>query len=109
VPALSSGPRWHDDSGGNARAASSDQVDRPKGPASFPKRDRLRAYIVLVDGTEIARIRLGETHDLSVSPGRHAVKIKIDWTGSEPLTVSLSSGEVAQLLCEPAGRAITGL
>ena len=42
-------------------------------------RDRARKYELLVDGSSLAKIGHGETVDLSVGEGRHAVQAKIDW------------------------------
>jgi hypothetical protein len=45
--------------------------------------DRLRAYRVVVDGSEIGRIRDGETRSFLVTPGKHRLPLKIDWCGSK--------------------------
>ena len=44
--------------------------------------DRARAYKVILDGAEIGEIRNGETRDYPISAGRHELRLKIDWCGS---------------------------
>src|SRR5579871_3897995 len=45
--------------------------------------DRLRAYKIVLDDTEVAEIRDGETKQIPVSEGEHSLRIRIDWCGSD--------------------------
>ncbi|MGD0255858.1 MAG: DUF4190 domain-containing protein [Acidimicrobiales bacterium] len=74
-----------------------------------PWRDRYRSYKVLVDGAEVGTVRNGETTDFGISAGHHEVRIKLDWAGSNLLSLDVGVGEVAHLECEPGGSAITAL
>ena len=47
-----------------------------------PYSDRTRQYRVLLDGHEAARLKWAQTLELSVEPGEHVIRLKIDWTGS---------------------------
>ena len=44
--------------------------------------DRRRNYQVLLDGNKIGQIGHAETKKFPVSPGRHRLRLKIDWCGS---------------------------
>jgi hypothetical protein len=61
-----------------------------------------RAFRVLVDGNQVGKLRQGDELPVDVEPGTHAVQIKIDWAGSEPLKVTAGPGEVIGLVCQPA-------
>ena len=66
--------------------------------------DRVRKYSVVVNGVTTGHtISNGETIRLRLPPGEHNVAMKIDWTGSKPLTLSLRSGEVCHLMVERPG------
>lgn len=68
---------------------------------SAPWRDRKRAYVLLVDGHVAGEVRDGQEVRHTVTPGTHAVAMKIDWSGSDTLSVTLGSGETACFVCEP--------
>ena len=46
-----------------------------------------RRVAVYVDGTLVARLRIGSTVSLQVSPGRHSVYLRMDWIKSSPIAV----------------------
>src|SRR5207342_3536440 len=52
-------------------------------------RDRARKYELLVDGSSLAKIGHGETVDLSVGEGRHAVQAKIDWATTSAVEIDV--------------------
>src|SRR5271170_1947937 len=56
--------------------------------------DRIRKYKVVVDGIVVGRIANGETQEFPVTPGRHQLRMKIDWCGSKPLEFSVSEKDV---------------
>ena len=47
--------------------------------------DRIRAYVVIIDGKKIGELRNGETREFSVDSGARKISMKIDWGGSEIL------------------------
>lgn len=59
--------------------------------------DRLRAYQVIVDGKTVGEIFDGETRVFAVSPGRHQIRLKIDWFGSNILGLEVAEGDKATL------------
>jgi hypothetical protein len=72
-------------------------VERPK-----IVRDRLRKYVIEIDGVEAGRLASGETRTFSVAPGEHKVRARISWTGSREVSVDLAQGSVVHLLVKPA-------
>jgi len=44
--------------------------------------DCFRAYKIILDDTEVAEIRNGETKQIPVSEGKHSLRIRIAWCGS---------------------------
>ena len=70
-----------------------------------PWRDRLRSYVVVVDGVRAGKVRGGAELVIGVSPGIHRVEARIDWTGSGPVDVAVPAGGVAVLAVQPAGGA----
>jgi hypothetical protein len=65
------------------------------------RRDRLRAYSILVDSHEVAKIRPAESLDLPVAGGVHSVQIAIDWARSPALSVEVAPGAAVHLRCAP--------
>ena len=61
--------------------------------------DGLRAYRIVVNGQEVARVSPGQSVDIPVRPGTHSVVAKIDWCSSPTLTCSVKPGEVAHFEC----------
>jgi len=61
--------------------------------------DRARSYKIEVDGQAVGKIGNGETVDLKLSPGRHRVRMKVDWCGSREVMVDGSAD--ARLHCAP--------
>ena len=62
--------------------------------------DRARKYRVLVDGGQRAEIGDDETVQIPVTPGRHVIRMKIDWCRSRDLQVDLRHGEILRLECK---------
>ena len=61
--------------------------------------DRCRAYRILIDGREFARLMPGESAEIPVNPGRHSVVARVDWCGSPTLQLDVHSGEAVSLEC----------
>ena len=59
--------------------------------------DRLRAYQVIVDGKKVGEIFDGETRVFAVSPGRHQIRLKVDWFVSNLLELEVAEGDKATL------------
>jgi hypothetical protein len=66
-------------------------------------RDRGRRYVVLIDGEVVGKIKQGATADFAVEPGGHSLRLKIDWMGSDEITVRADEGQVVALTCAPSG------
>ncbi len=47
--------------------------------------DKLRAYKVVLDGEVVCDIKNGQQMELDVSPGKHTLRLKIDWCGSNTI------------------------
>ena len=71
--------------------------------------DRARAYSVLIDGREVAKIKHGESHTEPVTPGEHEVQMKIDWAVSPAMRVSLEPGGHLHLFSYPNANPFTAL
>jgi hypothetical protein len=61
--------------------------------------DRLRAYKVAIDEELVGSIRHGERKAFEVSPGRHRVRLHIDWARSQPVEVDLEERAEGRLTC----------
>jgi hypothetical protein len=65
---------------------------------------KLRKFQVLIDGTPIDRIANGESRCLTMAPGRHELRLKLDWCGSPPVIVDLGPREQAEFVCRTVYR-----
>ena len=72
-------------------------------------RDRKRAYRVMLDGSEIGRIKDGESQEFAALTGHHTLRLKIDWAGSDTIEFDLQPSEAVAFECEPAGSAMRAL
>jgi hypothetical protein len=61
--------------------------------------DRARAYKVAVDDEVVGSVRRGEDRVFDVTPGRHRVRLHIDWARSEPVEVDVAEGAEVRLTC----------
>lgn len=61
--------------------------------------DRIRAYLVMLDGKELGRLKNGVTKTFPLEPGTHKLVMKIDWCGSNTISFSLADGESASFNC----------
>jgi hypothetical protein len=62
-------------------------------------RDRARRYKIMLDGTEIARVRHGDSVRVDVAAGSHGVAAKIDWATSPTSTFDIAESETVALRC----------
>jgi len=63
--------------------------------------DRIRDYIIFIDGKETARIGNNDEAEIQVDPGTHSVRLQIDWCHSPEVQVLVSPGETIYLECGP--------
>jgi hypothetical protein len=63
--------------------------------------DSGREYRIDIDRKRVGSIKIGETKDFTLSPGRHEIQLKQDWASSEKLLVDLGENEQAQFVCAP--------
>ena len=62
-------------------------------------RDKFAAYLVVIDGDEVGKIRQGQQCEYHVAPGSHRLQLKIN-SGSSPVeVVTLNTGERARFIC----------
>jgi hypothetical protein len=66
-------------------------------------RDQWRVYKVIIDGRVVGGVANGESKDFALRPGKHQVRIGLDWTGSENVAVEVGAGGFKTLCCEPKG------
>jgi hypothetical protein len=77
-----------------------------RAPEGWP--DRYRAYRLVIDSKVHAKIRRGSQASASVAPGRHSVRMRLDWCGSQTLDLDLRDGERAYLTCQSGVRKARG-
>lgn len=65
--------------------------------------DRARAYEIIVDGETKGTVRSGRELSLALQPGRHTVRARLDWTGSEDYPVHLGPGATVRLRVQSRG------
>lgn len=77
---------------------------RRRGPARF------RAYHVIVNETDLGKIRRGQSRVFPLTTGVHEVHLTLDWIRSRSLTVDVRSGERSSVSCwgSPFGSASQG-
>ncbi|GAB3073582.1 hypothetical protein GCM10027053_43870 [Intrasporangium mesophilum] len=63
--------------------------------------DMIRKYTIEVDGHDVGRISSGGTLSVAVSPGIHACRAKISWTGSPVISVKVLQGRPAVVWVTP--------
>jgi hypothetical protein len=73
--------------------------------AAAPWRDRLRPYRIVVDGETVGSVADGTTEEVSVAPGRHTLRLRIDWASSPEVEFVVADGEQVTLRCRPNGGA----
>lgn len=60
---------------------------------------RFRAYHVIVDETDLGKIRRDQSRVFPLTAGLHEVHLALDWARSRSLTVDVRSGERSSLSC----------
>jgi hypothetical protein len=82
---------------GREVASDADAIVRITRSSSYA--DRLRSYQILIDGREAARVKAGQSLEISVSPGSHSVVAKVDWCGSNTINFDVGAGHTACFEC----------
>jgi len=59
--------------------------------------NRLKAYRVELNGTEIGRISNGKSEEYQVPAGTNSIECKVNWCGSTPLNLDIKPGETIYL------------
>jgi hypothetical protein len=67
--------------------------------------DRLRAYTVQVDHVTVASLAADQSATVPIMAGRHTLRLRIDWCGSEELQFEAQSREQITFEC---GSKLTG-
>lgn len=70
---------------------------------SSARRDRLRQYVVNIDGRKVGAIGAGETREFRVNPGAHTVRLRLDWPWrSRTLHIDSRPASRTLLDCQPS-------
>ena len=72
-------------------------------PVVGERRAGLRRFKIKVDGKVVAKLGVGESTDIQVTPSKHLVVARVDWTGSPTVLVDMSDGRDQVLEVTPAG------
>jgi TIR domain len=83
--------------GGNVRTAVI-AIGRPIGDLQ----DRLNAWVVLIDGRKVGKIRQGQRQEYPIYPGTHQLQVKVSGYStysSQVEVVTLGAGECASFAC----------
>ena len=64
---------------------------------------QLRDFRLLVDDQEVGRLGEADKKRVSLMPGTHTVRLRIDWCGSREVTIEPRAGEVVELACRAPG------
>lgn len=71
--------------------------------------DKARAYKVMVDGSELGRIKQKQEVVYPLAPGRHELQLKIDWASSPAEAFDVEPGQRAVFECMPNANARNAL
>ncbi len=64
---------------------------------SYP--DRLRAYKVWVDASVVGTVKAGQSLTVTVAPGPHTIRLRIDWCGSNTIHFDVAPDQVLGFDC----------
>jgi hypothetical protein len=63
--------------------------------------DRGRDYRIVIDGAHAGSVANGEKIRIAVAPGRHTVRMQIDWCWSPEVVVDVGTGMEHVFACGP--------
>ncbi len=75
------------------RSAADEMSAKLKVRRDWQYADSLRDYHIIVDGHRLADIEPACEVDLSLAPGTHTIKFKIDWVESPEISLDFPSGQ----------------
>ena len=58
---------------------------------------KLRNYDIHIDGVKCGKVKNGEIKDFEVTEGKHTVRARVDWAGSEEVTLDFKEGDIKSL------------
>lgn len=58
---------------------------------------KLRNYDIHIDGIKCGKVKNGEIKDFEVAEGKHTVRARVDWAGSEVVTLNFKEGDIKSL------------
>jgi hypothetical protein len=61
--------------------------------------DKLRKYLVILDGSKIGKIGDGQTQKFDVTPGIRTLYLQIDWCRSKKVTFRVVENKISRLRC----------
>lgn len=56
--------------------------------------NRMRTYMILIDGQQVGTIANGETKDFTTTAGQHTVTAKIDWCSSPVVLMDMNDHQI---------------
>ena len=62
-------------------------------------KDAVRAYQVELDGEVLSSLKRGEATGYDIRPGRHRLRLKIDWCSSPYVDFEMQLGQVMKFQC----------
>ena len=71
-------------------------------------KDALRAYQIELDEKIIGEVRKGETISLDIEPGKHHLRLKIDWCSSPGVDFEIHTGQTVKFSCGNNLKPLTG-
>ena len=71
--------------------------------------DRIRAYKIFINGTEVGTIARNSVRDFEIPSGPVTIEARIDWGRSQPLTVEAKPGETIEIEVANRWGALLGL
>lgn len=74
-------------------------IDRMKAPW----RDRLRRYVIELDGEAVGRIGSAESVHLPVEDGEHHLRLTLSWASSPMRNVDVRGDDTAEFEARPGG------
>jgi hypothetical protein len=68
-----------------------------------PMRGAASAWRVVFDGSVMEKLWMGDSVEVKAPPGRHTLRMKVGWAGSNTIALDLSPDDALQFECEPGG------
>lgn len=63
-------------------------------------KDRFRKYNIEIDGEQVGQLSVGGNLDVTLEPGEHSIRAKIDWAASEMICFSVGADQWHSARCE---------